>query len=301
MQTSTGMIRFALARAFCGIVRFGELRVAERIFKGCATPQLTRRTLFGSIFVGDVSRSSFQQLLYLQGERTIPERFLLKNLLAPGMHVVDVGANIGYYVSMYEQIIGQPGNITCIEPSPENLKELYANISANGWSNVTVHECAVGNHTGKVGLRDGVNSGVVAIEEGVFQSTVRPLDELVSKRCDFLKIDVDGYEWHVLQGARKVIERDRPILFLEYHPELIGRHGGSIQEVMAFLRGQYSDIRFFDSPDERSLISKITNRYFSANTVREIDIRGIPEEDLHRGRLYGTFWIVCRPEINKQK
>lgn len=289
------MIRFTLARAFCGIIRFGELRVAEQIFRNCATPQLTRRNLFGSIFVGDVSRSSFQQMLYLQGERTIPERFLLKGMVAPGMHVVDVGANIGYYVLMYQQVIGPKGRITCVEPSPENLKELYANIASNDWSNVTVHECAVGNNTGKVGLRSGVNSGVVALEEGVFQSTVRPLDELVPERCDFLKIDVDGYEWLVLQGARKVIERDRPILFLEYHPELIGRYGGSFQEVMEFLRSNYDDISFFDSPDKRSLISKITNRYFGAHAVREIDIRGISEEDLHRGRLYGTFWIVCRP------
>lgn len=293
------MIRFTLARAFCEAIRFGELRVADRVFKNCSSPQLIRRSLFGSVFVGDVSRSSFQQLLYLQGERTIPERFLLMNLLSPGMHVVDVGANIGYYVSMYEQIIGSDGNITCIEPSPENLKELHANITLNGWPNVTVHECAVGNHTGKIGLRDGVNSGVVAIEEGVFQSTVRPLDELVSRRCDFLKIDVDGYEWHVLQGARKVIERDRPILFLEYHPELIERHGGSLQDVMGFLRSQYSDITFFDSPDHQSLITKIACRYFAASAVREIDISGVPEKDLHRGRLYGTFWIVCRPGSRK--
>lgn len=293
------MNKFNLARAFCGVVRFGELRVADRVFRNCLSPKLTRRSLFGSVFVGDASRSSFQQLLYLQGERTIPERFLVKSLLAPGMHVVDVGANIGYYVSMYEQIIGQSGRITCIEPSPENLKELYANISANDWPNVTVYECAVGNHTGPVGLRDGVNSGVVAIEEGVFQSTVRPLDELVSERCEFLKIDVDGYEWHVLQGARKVIERDRPILFLEYHPQLIGRHGGSIEEVMVFLRSQYSNIKFFDSPDHQSLTSKIASRYFGQSAVREIEIDGIPEKALHVGRLYGTFWIVCRPEIRK--
>jgi FkbM family methyltransferase len=293
------MTRFSLARAFCGIIRFGELRVADRVFRNCPSPQLTCCSLFGSRFIGDVSRSSFQQLLYLQGERTIPERFLVKSLLAPGMHVVDVGANIGYYVSMYEQIIGAKGNITCIEPSPENLKELYENIAANQWPNVTVHECAVGNHTGTVGLRDGVNSGVVAVEEGVFQSSVRPLDEIVPSRCDFLKIDVDGYEWHVLQGAKRVIERDRPVLFLEYHPQLIGRHGGSIEEVMAFLRSQYSDITFFDSPDYQSIVSKITNRYFGASAVREIEIDGIPEKDLHVGRLYGTFWIVCRPDISK--
>jgi len=288
-------ILIQLARAFCGLIRFGELRVASFVFKNCHKPWLIRRYLFGSKFVGDVSRSSFHQLLFLQGERSIPERHLVRGLLRPGMRVVDVGANIGYYVSMYQQVIGSTGRITCIEPSPENLAELHLNVSENAWRNVIIHECAVGRYAGIVGLRSGVNSGVVSIDEGVFQASMCRLDELIVEQCDFLKIDVDGYEWHVLEGAKNVIERDRPVLFLEYHSELVGRHGGSIEEVMGFLRCYYSDITYFDSMVDQSLLCKVSQRYLGQSAVRRINIDGILEADLHVGRLFGTFWILCRP------
>ncbi len=287
-------IRYKVGQIFCGIVRFGELRVAKRIFARCSADELLGRGLFGSTLLADVSRSAAQQLLYLTGERAVPERFLVRRLLNRSMHVVDVGANIGYYLCMYQQVLGRGGRVTCIEPSPENLKELYANIRVNSWENVAVHECAVGNMTGTVGLRGGVNGGVVDLGEGVFETVLRPLDELVPDRCDFLKIDVDGYEWLVLQGARKMIERDRPLLFLEYHPLLVARHGGSFAEVLSFLRSYYKNLQFFDVPNSQSLATKLMSRYFGTESVREIDIAGVPDERLHEGRLHGTLWILAR-------
>jgi len=283
-----------LAQAFCTAVRFSELRVASTVFQTSPVPlrHLLKRRVFGSTLVLDVSRET-QQLVYLSGERVVPERYFVKRLLRHGMHVVDVGANIGYYTSLFQSVIGPEGHVTCIEPSPENLVELHDNIRENGWSNVTLHECAVGNQTATVGLRWGVNSGVVALSEGYLQATMCPLDSLVPDKCDFLKIDVDGYEWLVLQGARNVIERDKPILFLEYHPELVGRHGGSLTEILPFLRAFYHKLEFFDIPSDQPFRSKLGSRYFGVDSVRQIDIAGIPEERLHEGRLHGTLWIVA--------
>ena len=120
---------------------------------------------------------------------------------------------------------------------------------------------------------------------------VRPLDELVTDRCDLLKIDVEGYEWLVLQGAQKLIERDRPTLLLEYHPNMIGRYGGSLDDVLPFLKTYYGKLRFFDVPTAPSLMTKFRTRYLSADPVREINITGIPESQLHEGRF--NIWILA--------
>ena len=68
----------------------------------------------------------------------------------------------------------------------------------------------------------------------LFQNKVCPLASLVSRKVDFLKIDVDGYELLVVQGARELISRDRPAMLLEFHPTLIQRHGGWFAKVMDF-------------------------------------------------------------------
>jgi ubiquinone/menaquinone biosynthesis C-methylase UbiE len=81
------------------------------------------RRLFGQKYVCDVSRWP-QQAIFLIGERYIPEARLIQQLLKRGMRIVDVGANVGYYMLMFAEKVGTEGHIIAIEPSPENLPEL---------------------------------------------------------------------------------------------------------------------------------------------------------------------------------
>jgi FkbM family methyltransferase len=75
-------------------------------------------------------------LLYLEGERSIAERYLIRGLLSPGMRVVDVGVNIGNYLLMFERGMGPSWKIVCITPSPWNLPGLKENIRSNGFGSV---------------------------------------------------------------------------------------------------------------------------------------------------------------------
>jgi hypothetical protein len=104
--------------------RFSTLPRAQRLFHDIEPGTLLERGLFGHRFVCDVSRTGPQKLLYLIAERYVPEASLVRSFLAPGMNVVDVGANIGYYTLMFAQVVGPEGRIITIEPSPENLPEL---------------------------------------------------------------------------------------------------------------------------------------------------------------------------------
>ena len=141
---------------------------AEKIFRDVKRGTLLERRLFGHRFVCDVSRAGPQKLLYLIGERYVSEANLVRPLLAPGMKVVDVGANVGYYTLMFAQVVGPGGRIIAIEPSPcYNLPELKLNIERNELRNVEIVSKAVGNFRGEVGLRAGINSGVVFDETAV--------------------------------------------------------------------------------------------------------------------------------------
>ena len=135
-----------------------------------------------------------QQMLYLEGERFIKERYLVKSLVSKGMTIVDIGANIGYYLLMLESVIGENGKIYCIEPSQENLPELKRNIKQNKLDNVELIEAAVGSQKGTVGMKSGINAGVTDADHAPYQVEVDTLGALVSTSIDFIKIDVEGEE-----------------------------------------------------------------------------------------------------------
>src|SRR3989338_4168931 len=211
-------VKYKFSRFTFWLFRFKTLARVKRIFSSVESPCFIRRSLFNYELCLDVSRSVTHQLLFLEGERFIHERFLLSKLLKPGMRVVDVGANIGYYLLLFEKYIGSEGEVICIEPSVENLPELKKNIEINRFVNVKLFDVAIGMDDGTTGLRVGINSGVVEKNQGSYQVALRKLDSLVTDKVDFLKIDVEGYEGQALKGAQEIIIRDTPLLLLEMHP-----------------------------------------------------------------------------------
>ncbi|HEV7517126.1 MAG TPA: FkbM family methyltransferase, partial [Thermoanaerobaculia bacterium] len=137
-----GSFQLRLARLRAAFWRFRTLELSHRLFADTSRPTLFERPFFGYRLLVDVSRSNAQRLLYLDGERFMAERFLLRRLLRPGFKAVDVGANIGYYLLFMARLIGERGSISCFEPEPENLAELTRNIRRNGLDNVRVFPLA---------------------------------------------------------------------------------------------------------------------------------------------------------------
>ena len=268
------------------------MRTVERLRARTTRPCVVHRPFAGFELYLDLSRYATQGLLYLDGEHFVAERSLLARLVKPGMRIVDVGANIGYYLLLFEQLAGPEASIVAIEPSRVNLAELKLNIERNGLRNVQLHEVALGNKSGEAWLAESINSYVVPNGEGSYRVPVQTLDELVIGRVDFLKIDVDGYEGAVLDGARRVLERDRPIVFLEFHPLLVTPYGHSFASVHTLLSTFYTSIEYYDIPYPMPAIQRIGARYFGVNGYRRLP--GPPAAPMHEGRAEGTFWIVCQ-------
>ncbi len=200
---------------------------------------LVRRELFGHSVVLDVGRANPQKFLWLQGERFIRERTLLSRVVRHGMTVIDVGANIGYYALMFRSFVGESGQVICLEPDPTNLHELLTNVSENALEgNITVMPVAAGDQDGVASFQPGLNSHVTP--DGTSHVSVTKIDSLTMSKVDFIKIDVEGYEGAVLDGAKKTIEQFRPALFLELHPNLLTRH--THRGIVQYLQRYYSRV-----------------------------------------------------------
>jgi hypothetical protein len=127
IPTATAPWLAAAARLVTCFLRFDTLRVAVALFGGKGRPGALARSLSWSRIVLPVACSNGQRLLYLEGERFIHERHLLRSLQAPGV-VTDVGASIGYYLLPFERTVGHGAYNTCFEPDPTNLRTAVVKI-----------------------------------------------------------------------------------------------------------------------------------------------------------------------------
>lgn len=234
--------RFYAARVFAFFFRIASLRVARFTFKNAQPQEVLHRSFYGSSLNVEVARGGAQQLLWLQGRRFVKERHLLEKLVMPGDIGIDVGANIGYYALIIAHRLHGRGSLICMEPEPDNLRELRLNITSNGLDRlVTIKPCAAGAYDGELRFEQGLNGR--ADPHGSLSVSVIKIDSLNLPRVDFIKIDVEGYEGAVLAGAINTIESHKPALFLELHPTLLTNQ--SHREIIRLLEDHYPCVRAF--------------------------------------------------------
>ena len=175
---------------------------------------------------------------------------VLRAAVRPGDVVLDVGANIGFFSTLFSRWVGAEGRVVSVEPEPENLLLLRRNLADNGCGNVNVCDCAVGasggvasfsidETTGATGhLGQSATAGEVAVGTGkvqLIETRVATIDELVSGLAlapKVLKMDIEGGELDALEGALRTLSDHRPVVVAELTGdrgpaavEFLGRHG----------------------------------------------------------------------------
>ena len=159
----------------------------------------------------------------------------------PGMTVVDVGANLGYFSLLASRLVGPTGGVIALEPNSENCRLLLSSLGLNGTSNVELLPVAADETSGwayyatHVGSNGGlIDGGDLLSRFGTVVPTF-PLDDLVHGKVDFLKMDVEGAEGRVVRGATRIIEKDRPIVTTELKEEMLQRVSGrSVAEYLGY-------------------------------------------------------------------
>jgi FkbM family methyltransferase len=148
---------------------------------------------------------------------------VMRPLLKPGMVVVDVGANIGYYTLLAASRIGEAGKVLAFEPSADNCRLLQMSLEANSFGNVILHPVAVADFAGVVGFATGGSNGSINRDDPTampFQVQAVRLDDLLGDepRIDLVKMDIEGAEGLALAGMEQLLTRHKSIIFTEFSP-----------------------------------------------------------------------------------
>lgn len=198
------------------------------------------------------------------------ERFteaFLRTFLRDGDVFLDVGANIGYFTRIASKAVGTTGHVHAFEPMPQAIRLLRKNCEH--LRNVCIHEHALSNHDGSSDFsvrKQGETSSLGDDPQAAQVIRVRTdtIDNLFSAqdRVDAIKIDVEGYELEVLQGARGTIRTKQPLLYLEFLGDYTRARGLTIDDYDALLKPLGYSLGWISAEYPRTpLISQVSSSY----------------------------------------
>jgi FkbM family methyltransferase len=177
--------------------------------------------------------------------------------------VLEVGANIGYYVLEEAQVLGNTASIIAFEPDPQNQELLERNVAHNGYTDqVELSTKAVDTTSGERTFHRSTHSNWNRLEQDDETGNVDQLvdsypvettnldDFLFEREIDpnavgALRMDLEAHELHVLEGMDEILQADEPmVLFVEFHPAFVGRE--SYESAISMLESHGFEITFAD-------------------------------------------------------
>jgi FkbM family methyltransferase len=195
---------------------------------------------------------------YWLGSYEMRKRQAFEAEIKKGAVVYDIGANVGFYSLLASELVGAEGHVYAFEPLPRNVAFLKKHIALNHLENVTVIEAAVSDAGGEAYFNLGASTSMGHLaESGEITVEKVSLDEMLAKGLlrppEYMKVDVEGAEFEALKGARKLLEKYRPVLFLDTHQR--EAHNPTI----ALLEGMEYEFEVLDGkslPDTKELIAR---------------------------------------------
>ena len=142
---------------------------------------------------------------------------LIPQYVKPGTTVIDAGAHIGTHTLTMARAAGRTGRVFAFEPQKKIYRELVRNLELNGARNVRPLRFALGDRHGVIEMSKAVagNEGGTGVGPGGDKAELRTIDSFGFRNVSFIKIDVEGFEDPVLDGAAQTIRTQRPVLLVE--------------------------------------------------------------------------------------
>jgi FkbM family methyltransferase len=158
---------------------------------------------------------------------------LFLELLQPGDFFCEVGTDIGFLTLGAARLVGESGRVVALEPDRNSFRRLVRNIELNGLVHVRTLNFAAQRRSRR---REFIScaaavGGEEAAKSAVLPVNVGPLDEVVIRPPDLIKVDVAGAEAEVLRGARAIMRKRSSTWVIEAHG------AGQLSEVVALLSG----------------------------------------------------------------
>ena len=186
--------------------------------------------ILGSTMHLDLQHAGISKSLWLTGEREVLDVEVVKKELLPGMNVLEIGANLGYYLLLEAQLIGSNGMIYAFEPDPRNIRILTLNIKENNLERmVKVFPHAVSNQSGEkrfyLSKQTNLNTMVEDHKETKDSIIVKTIAidnfDKISLPINFIRMDIEGFEVEAVEGMLGLLKRASDIkLLIELHPHL---------------------------------------------------------------------------------
>ncbi len=264
----------AISDSFVRILRpihvRGKGRLLERI-----VPKTGERfaEIFDSRIKLDLS-DHIQRWIYF-GVMEPQETKWVSKWLRPGMTMIDVGANVGYYTLLGASCVGPTGKVFAVEPSPYAYSRLTQTVAENALSQVVTLPIALGSTPGKATLytpppHNHTPSMVPAGQNPGIQVPVRTLEDCVTewsiKQADLLKLDVEGFEPQVLAGALSLMNSGKiRAILCEFNDWWLRKAGTSAEEFHGFVCSQ----GFADVSEQAGLpLDSFSSRVFVHRTAK---------------------------------
>ena len=150
---------------------------------------------------------------------------LVMDVVKPGMTVVDVGVNKGYFSLLFAKLMNDYGKVLSFEPDPTNCYWIRKSIEANNYKSIKLFQLALSDNDGTASFYPGKKSGWGSLFFSPYGSTptqkpiivkTRKLDDLLNEQridsIDIIKIDVEGADLMVLKGAHSTLERCKHVI-----------------------------------------------------------------------------------------
>ncbi len=191
-----------------------------------------------------------------------PNEFVfLDKVLVPGMTFIDGGTNAGLYTLFASHQVGPTGVVMAIEPSQREFNYLQDNLKLNKITNVKTFQVALSNkndigtlhiarddHEGQNTLGKFAHPDIEPSHTE--QVSLRRLDDLIDEeklnRVDVIKLDVEGTEFKVLEGAQHILNTFSPLLLIELSDAALRNQGSSTSKLLALIKSLGYEIYTFD-------------------------------------------------------
>jgi FkbM family methyltransferase len=181
-------------------------------------------------------------------------RELFADSVRAGATVLEGGPYIGYLTVTAARAVGPKGRVVAVEPSPDTVAALRANVARNGFDDrVEIVEAALGAEPGRATFHVTEGGDTSSLHAPPFPARAVDVDvirgdDLDLERLDVVKLDLEGNEVAALGGMRELIERTRPVIFCECNPEMLEAAGSSADGLRRELEGLRYDVRWIDEP-----------------------------------------------------
>jgi FkbM family methyltransferase len=255
-------------------------RLYFRIFLSLVRGRKAVVTVDGITFSLDLSEVIDAAIYLGSYERDV--RAAIERYCHPGGTAIDIGANVGAHALLLAKKTGPNGYVYAFEPMNYAYRKLEYNISKNAFDNIQAYQIALSNENRnqqELRCRSSWRSDGQSVEETT-RVNLRRLDDWCEekgiRRVDLVKIDVDGNEFAILDGAKKLLQGSRPIIIIEVGEWHFRETARNPFELMSRMGYRFRDARTLK---EYTSVAAIQHELARRNNPRSETIDIIAEPD----------------------